>query len=110
MAVSGANNAYTGGETLPALGPEHAATIAKDGFGRREVAEGLQQRALIPLERYTRDTMLERFGRIPDAPAPMVNAPEDLTIIVLGRPGKHSSWVPTFGGAARWVMREVETV
>lgn len=110
MAVTGANNAYTGGETLPALGPEHAATIAKDGFGRREVAEGLQQRALIPREGYTRDTMLERFGRIPDAPAPMVNAPEDLTIIVLGGPGKHSSWVPTFGGAARWVMREVETV
>lgn len=107
MAVTGANNAYTGGETLLALGPEHAATIAQDGYGRREIAEWLQQRALIPLERYTRDTMLERFGRIPDAPVPMVNAPEDLTVIVLGGPGKHSSWVPTFGGSTRSVTREI---
>ena len=110
MAVTGANNAYTGGETLLALGPEHAATIAKDGLGRREVAEWLQRRALIPLERYTEDTMLERFGRIPEAPVPMVNAPEDLTIIVLGGPGKHSSWVPTFGGTTRSVTREVVAV
>ena len=107
MAVTGANNAYTGGETLLALGPEHAATMAQDGYGRREIAEWLQQRALIPLERYTRDTMLERFGRIPDAPVPMVNAPEDLTIIVLGGPGKHSSWLPTFGGSTRSVTREI---
>ena len=107
MAVTGANNAYTGGETLLALGPEHAATIAKDGLGRREVAEWLQRRALIPLKRYTEDTMRERFGRIPEAPVPMVNAPEDLTIIVLGGPGKHSSWVPTFGGTTRSVTRGV---
>lgn len=110
MAVTGANNAYTGGETLLALGPEHAATIAKDGLGRREVAEWLQRRALIPLERYTEDTMRERFGRIPDAPVPMVNDPEDLTIIVLGGPGKHSSWVPTFGGTTRSVTRGVGAV
>ena len=32
MAVTGANNAYTGGETLLALGPEHAATMSADGF------------------------------------------------------------------------------
>lgn len=110
MAVTGANNAYTGGETLLALGPEHAATIAKDGLGRREVAEWLQRRALIPLERYTEDTMRERFGRIPEAPVPMVNSPEDLTIIVLGGPGKHSSWIPTFGGTTRSVTRGVGAV
>jgi hypothetical protein len=37
MAVTGANNAYTGGETLVALGPEHAATIAKDGFTKQDI-------------------------------------------------------------------------
>lgn len=107
MAVTGANNAYTGGETLLALGPEHAATIAGDGFGKADIREWLNQRARIPLERYTRDTLLERFGRIPDGPVPLVNAPEDLAIIVLGGPGKHSSWVPTFGGATRSVTREI---
>ena len=107
MAVTGANNAYTGGETLLALGPEHAATIARDGLSKRDVAEWLHRRARIPLERYTRDTMLERFGHIPEEPVPMVNTPEDLAIIVLGGPGKHSSWIPTFGGSTHSVTREI---
>ena len=108
MAVTGANNAYTGGETLLALGPEHAATIAKDGFTKQDIREWLGQHALVPLERYTHDTLLERFGRVPDGPVPMVRTPEDLAIIVLGGPGKHSSWVPTFGGTTRSVTREIK--
>ena len=107
MAVTGANNAYTGGETLLALGPEHAATIAGDDFSKDDIREWLNRHARIPLERYTQDTMLERFGHIPDGPVPMVATPEDLAIIVLGGPGKHSSWVPTFGGATRSVTRAI---
>ena len=60
ISITGANNAYTGGETLLALGPEHAATIADDGFGKREIREWLHQNARIPLERYTHATMMER--------------------------------------------------
>ena len=107
MAVTGANNAYTGGETLLALGPEHAATIGNDGFSKEDIVAWLQQRARIPLERYTHDTLLERFREIPDGPVPMVPTFEDLAIIVLGGPGKHSSWVPTFGGSTRSVTREI---
>jgi hypothetical protein len=107
MAVTGANNAYTGGETLLALGPEHAATIARDGLGKRDIVEWLSQRARVPLERYTEDTLLERFGSIPDGPVPMVRTQDDLMIIVLGGPGKHSSWVPTFGGTTRSVTRGI---
>ncbi len=107
MAVTGANNAYTGGETLLALGPEHAATIAGDGLTKRDVAEWLCRRALIPLERYTHDTMMERFHRIPEGPVPMVATPDDLLVIVLGGPGTHSSWVPTFGGSTHPVTREI---
>jgi len=107
IAVTGANNAYTGGETLLALGPEHAGTMARDGFSKRDIGEWLGRRATIPLERYTAETMIERFGRIPDGPVPMVGSPEDLTIIVVGGPGKHSSWVPTFGGTTHSVTREI---
>ena len=110
MAVTGANNAYTGGETLLALlalGPEHAATIAGDGFCKRDIGEWLGDRAVVPLERYTEQTLIERFGQVPAGPVPMVATPEDLTIIVLGGPGKHSSWVPTFGGTTHSVTREI---
>ena len=107
IAVTGANNAYTGGETLLALGPEHAATIGNDGFSKEDIVAWLQRRALIPLERYARDTLLDRFREIPDGPVPMVRTFDDLAIIVLGGPGKHSSWVPTFGGSTRSVTREI---
>jgi hypothetical protein len=107
IAVTGANNAYTGGETLLALGPEHASTIARDGFGKREIREWLHQHAQIPLDRYNHDTLVERFHPVPDEPVPMVRTPDDLLVIVLGGPGKHSSWVPTFGGTTRSVTREI---
>ena len=107
MAITGANNAYTGGESLLALGPEHASTIARDGWSKQDVKEWLSQRALVPLERYTHETLMERFGRIPDGPVPIAPTPDDLAVIVLGGPGKHSSWVPTFGGTTRSVTREI---
>ena len=110
ISITGANNAYTGGETLLALGPEHAATIAGDGFGKREIREWLYRNARIPLERYTHETMMERFQKIPDGPVPMVVDPDLLMIIVLGGPGKHSSWVPTFGGSTHSATREIRRV
>jgi len=110
ISITGANNAYTGGETLLALGPEHAATIANDGFGKREIKEWLHRNARIPLERYTHETMMERFRKIPDGPVPMVVEPELLMIIVLGGPGKHSSWVPTFGGTTHSATKEIRRV
>ncbi len=110
ISISGANNAYSGGETLLALGPEHAATIANDGFGKRQIREWLHRNALIPLERYTHETMMERFQKIPDGPVPMVSEPDLLMIIVLGGPGKHSSWVPTFGGTTHSATREIRTL
>lgn len=107
IAVTGANNAYTGGETLLVLGPEHAGTIARDGLSKQDVGEWLVKRATIPLDRYTEETMIERFGRVPDSPVPMVGSPEDLAIIVVGGPGKHSCWIPTFGGTTHSATREI---
>lgn len=107
MAVTGANNAYTGGETVLAIGPEHAATIASSGFSKADTVDWLRQRVLIPLDRYTEDTLMERYREIPSGPIPMVPNAEDLIIIVLGGPGKHSSWIPTFGGSTRSVTREI---
>ncbi len=107
LAVVGANNAYTGGETLLAVSPEHVTTLVSDGFSKRDVQEWLHKHSYIPLERFNHDTLLQRFGRIPDGPVPMIPTPADLAVIVLGGPGKHSSWVPTFGGTTHSVTREV---
>ena len=107
MAVTGANNAYTGGQTVLLLGPEHAETIAADGFTKMDVIHWLMEHALIPLERYTRSTLLERFGSIPEGPVPMVRNETDLIVGVTGGPGKHSSWIPTFGGTTHSVTEKI---
>ncbi|MCH9018003.1 MAG: hypothetical protein IIB89_09625, partial [Chloroflexi bacterium] len=77
---------------------------------KREIREWLHKNARIPLERYTHETMMERFQKIPDGPVPMVVEPDLLMIIVLGGPGKHSSWVPTFGGSTHSATREIRRV
>lgn len=107
MTSIGSNNSLTGGETLLALGPEHARTIADDGFDKKRLREWLQERATIPLERYPKSTARDRFKDTAREVVSMVPTTEDLAVIVLGGPGKHSSWVPTFGGATRSVTREI---
>jgi len=54
--------------------------------------------------------MMERFQKIPDGPVPMVVEPDLLTIIVLGGPGKHSSWVPTFGGTTHSATKQIRLI
>ncbi|MFL2645533.1 MAG: hypothetical protein ACJ0KI_07740 [Dehalococcoidia bacterium] len=108
MKVTGANNAYTGGQTILLLGPEHAETIVSDGFTKSDVIHWLMKNALIPLNSYTHDTLMERFGAIPEGPVPMVRAESDLLIGVTGGPGKHSSWIPTFGGTTHSVTEKID--
>jgi hypothetical protein len=95
---------------LLSLGPEHAATIARDGLTKRRVKEFLFEHARFPLARLGpeyRRQQIERRGAVdaPDTVLPIVRAPEDVSVIVVGGAGKHSSWQPTFGDATRPVRR-----
>lgn len=38
---------------------------------------------------------------------PIVRAPEDISVIVVGGAGKHSSWQPTFGDGTRPTRRVI---
>jgi hypothetical protein len=61
----------------------------------------------IPLGRFSTEIIERRLQRkfavryadtLPDARVPVARKPEDIMIIVAGGPGKHSMYVPTFGG------------
>ena len=110
MGQAGSNNLLAAGWPLLSLGPEHAATIARDGFTKRQVKEFLFEHARFPLARLGpeyRRYQIERRGAV-DAPGtmlPIVRSPEDLSIIVVGGAGKHSCWQPTFGDGTRPVRR-----
>ena len=103
----GSNNFYLrGGETLLALGPEHAATLAAGGLSKAEVKRALHERARKPVRVLRRGGMwgmrdwpdeLEAHAGEPDFEVPLLDRPEDLVLIVAGGSGKHSSHLPSFG-------------
>jgi hypothetical protein len=102
MGQAGSNNLLGWGWPLLSLGPEHAATIARDGYSKAKVREFLFEHARFPLARLGREyqqQQLERHGAV-DAPGTMlsiVRRAEDIAVIVAGGAGKHSCWQPTFG-------------
>jgi hypothetical protein len=88
-------------QLLVVLGPEHAATIAADGFSRADVQRYVWEHARIPLRRRKLGGMwgIQDWPRWmttadDDARLPIVPGPEDVLVMVAGGPGKHSAVVP----------------
>jgi len=113
MGQAGSNNVLRHGFPMLTLGPEHAATIAADGYTKATIREYLYEHAAFPL-----DTLSPEYQEVlwdlngvergdPHGMARIMDKPEDLLIIVAGGAGKHSCWHPTFGGYTRPVTRPV---
>lgn len=118
IASTGANNIHYKTEPVIALGPEHARTIAAAGFSKQAAQQFLFTHGRIPLGRFAPAIVEERFRKrhvnlygnaTADTLVPIVQAAEDLILIVLGGPGKHSMYLPTFG-ATRAVTRPLTLV
>ena len=95
------------------LGPEHAATIAADGWSKEDVQKFVFEYARVPMKRAKRGAMWGMHDwpiwldtRNDEALVPVVRRWQDIVVIVTGGAGKHSSCVPTFG-ATRSVTRAV---
>jgi len=109
MATTGPNDVYyPRQQPLLILGPEHANTIARTGYSKADAKRFLQQHAWLPLGKFSNEnierlfkvTFKERYANAgPDAPAYAVQNAEDIMIIVAGGIGKHSVYLPTFGGS-----------
>jgi len=106
VAVTGANNVYFAGEPLVVLCPEHAAMIAREGLGKRDVKAFLYEEGRVPLRRFSPDNIerqmrkkwpgeFEKPGE--DVRIPLARRAEDFMVLVAGGVGKHSAFIPTFG-------------
>ena len=105
---------FSQSQLLVVLGPEHAATIAADGFTREDVQRFVYEHARMPLGRLKLGGM---YG-IHDWPLwmqkvtddaqmlPLVPSVDDVYVMVAGGPGKHSAVVPncTFSRAVSRVV------
>ena len=112
MGQAGSNNLWLGGEPLLAFGPEHAATVAAEGWTREQVQAYLHAEARYPSDRLSPEfrelVSLRRQAIDAEQPLPIADAPESIHIIVAGGPGKHSSWLPTFGDMTRPVTTPLD--
>jgi hypothetical protein len=102
IATTGNNNMYWLGDTLLVLGPEHAATLARDGLTKQDVQRELHRRARIPVSVMSPgqfqhiNSWIASDERLVDQDdkVALVRSPEDIHIVVAGGPGKHSVWFP----------------
>ena len=106
MGIAGSNDVYYAAQPVVVMGPEHAKSIASDGYSKADAKRFLQAHANLPLgkfskeniERRLRVTFKEKYATAGlDAPVPLVHNAEDIIIAVIGGAGKHSAYIPTFG-------------
>jgi hypothetical protein len=96
--TTGSNNVlFQEGSPVIALCPEHAMTIAADGFSKNDIRSYIYEKSRIPLNRFYKRTIEKHF---PDwcenELVPLTAHKEDLIIIVVGGSGKHSAYLPAF--------------
>jgi hypothetical protein len=103
MAQTGSNNLYVKGPHFLVLGPEHAATLHRDGWTADTLRERLWEQARVPVAEVSEENrrQFEDWGVQPDGDCYTVSTgPEMLHILVAGGAGKHSAWIPSFGATA----------
>ncbi len=106
MATLGSNNSpVSSAEWFVFLGPEHAASIADEGWSRRDVQIFLYEKARLPAARFRRAFEITQFANWEHALAdgdlkPIVRDPDLIRVMVSGGAGKHSCVVPSWGMTA----------
>lgn len=115
LATMGHNGAYNhNGEITVVFGPEHADTIARDGWTREEIQQFIYDQARNDLEKlkqggmYGMNDWSRRFDLSRgDQRVPVVDSPDRVNLLVAGGAGKHSMALPTFG-STRSVTKVIE--
>lgn len=111
----GHNNIIFPTGPLFVVSPEHAATMARDGIGKKDIQNAVFERARIPLTRFAKRSVLglhhrraRWFAEVGDPNhIGVADRPEDIHIIVAGGAGIHSLFVPT-AFSYRPVTRQID--
>jgi len=103
MGQAGANTIYGQGPSIVVIGPEHAATLQRDNWTIEAIQQRLYERARVPeanVSPENRDRYAET-GKVPENGSyTIAPGPDFIHVLVAGGPGKHSAWIPSFGGTA----------
>jgi hypothetical protein len=118
MSTIAHNTAVASGHCAVVLGPEHALTIAKDGWKRQDIRSYLWSYSG---NRFGALAFEHRYGRVYnrnlpiwnkrdlDARIPIVPSPEHIHLFVAGgTAGRFSAFIPSWGNMTTPVIRSIE--
>jgi len=101
ISQTGANTIYATAPYVVAFGPEHAATLARDGWTVSDMQEKLFHESAVHVSRVSKENQRnyeeERQQSLVNDHYYLTRTPDDIQIVVAGGPGKHSAYIPTFG-------------
>ena len=99
----GANTIYAKGPYFLVIGPEHAQTLARDGFGIEDIQQEIFTRSRVHVSRVSRENQ-HAYAEVGHEPSSghyyLTQSPGEIHVAVAGGPGKHSAFIPSFGGTA----------
>ncbi len=101
--VAGCNNSHVPGEILVIMGPEHAQTVADNGWEKEDVKKYIHENTQVSVE------FADRGGRkldkqwIVDGKVRITRSPEDVVLLVAGGPGRHTMIAYGFGTSSESV-------
>lgn len=114
FATLGSNNLYSQGEPVLALGREHAAAIAAEGWSKLDVKTYIFEQARQPwkLVRGRGKSIGPNWPKWldhaeDDDMVPVVTNPDDLIVVVCGGAGGKSMVIPTAGAQSLSATREI---
>ena len=108
IATPAANTIYAKGPYFMVLGPEHAATLARDKWTVERIQQFLYEKARVPMSQVSPENQRiyeEADHRPENGFYTVAPTPDDIQVAVAGGPGKHSAWIPSFGGTAAISIR-----
>ncbi len=107
--TAGCNNSHVPGEIMVIMSPEHAETINREEWSKKDVQTYIHENS------HVSSVLGDRGGRkldeklIIDGKVHITRSPEDVILVVAGGPGRHTMISHGFGGGSESVTLKIDT-
>jgi len=101
--TAGCNNSHVPGEILVIMSPEHAQSLARDGWEKNDVQSYIHQNTLLPVELADRGGCKLDENWIIDEDVRITRSPDDVILVMAGGPGRHTMISHGFGTSSNSV-------
>ncbi|MFZ0442088.1 MAG: hypothetical protein WAL81_05565 [Methanobacterium sp.] len=103
LSTPGSNNSHVPGEVLVIISPEHARTISRDGWNKKDVKNYLHENTLVSVDFADKGGSKLNKKWIVDGNIHITRSPDDVVVVVAGGAGRHTMIAHGFGTSSESV-------